>query len=197
MMACLIQAISEVAAASTGAAATATDPAVAVSISCLVGLGSQLSPALYTNAFGTVTVSGFGSLLLTTDGQHHDLASFLVDLAESCTQDLQTRIQRGEALLQCLALCRGEFDNGGPPVTLELSNHGMYHTTALTKELALQQRYDGYDGVSVSMVSESNSGKMRLTANAGAIFRHASMAGLLERVVELWYLVGATQDAES
>lgn len=197
MMACWVQAISEV--SSRTDAITMTDAAApVVSISCLVEIRSQLPPALYTNAFGTVTVSGIGSSSNNKKQQQQDqdhLASFLVDLAKSCTEDLQTRIQRGEALLQSLALCQGEFDDDTaascPPGTIELSNHGVYNTTACTRELALEQRFDGYDGISVLMVTESNSGVLRLTANAGAMFRRAAIEGLMSRVVELWHVVAA------
>jgi hypothetical protein len=148
---------------------------------------------LYTNAFGTVTVSGAGLLLSNDktdqDQKNHYLSSFMIDLAESCTQDLQTRIHRGEALIQSLALCRGEFDVAGPPGTIELSNHGVYSTTECTRELALQQRFDGYDGITVSMVSESNTGMLRLSANAGDMFRHAAIVDLVDRVVDLWRVV--------
>jgi hypothetical protein len=96
--------------------------------------------------------------------------------------------------LQSLALCQGEFDDdtaASPPGTIELSNQGVYSTTACTRELALQQRFDGYDGISVSMVMESNSGVLRLTANAGAMFRRTAIEGLMNRVVELWHVVAA------
>ena len=201
MMACWIQAISEVASRSdsstvtnaAAAAAASTEPVV--SISCLVDIRSQLPPnLLYTNAFGTVTVSAVG-LSSDNNRNQHDLANGLMNLAELCTNDLQRRIQRGEARLQSLVSCQGEshWIANLPPATIELSNHGVYNTTPCTCELALQQRFDGYDGVSISMVTERNSGVLRVMVNAGSIFCHDAIKDLLNRVVEFWHIVALLQ----
>jgi hypothetical protein len=197
MMACWIQAVSEAAATASGG----QDDSV-VSISCLVGLHSQLSRGLYTNGCGTVTVSGQGIPRILTEDEtqggarrdrhehHRQFAAHLVDLASTCTEDMRRRIRRGEAISQGLSLCEGEFESSGcTPGTLELSNHGMYRTTDAISEVAMQQRFDGHDGVSVLMFSESHTGVMRLLANAGITYRREAIEALMERVLELWSVV--------
>jgi hypothetical protein len=167
MMACWIQAIAEVVSAS----GIREHNDSIVSISCLVGLHSQLPTGLYTNGFGTVTVSGEG-IRRSRDTDESQFAARLIDLASACTKDLRCRILRGEALCQGLSLCEGEFESSGcTPGTIELSNHGVYRTTGAIREVVMQQRFDGYDGVSVLMFSESHTGLLRLLANAGAMYR--------------------------
>jgi hypothetical protein len=187
MAACWIQAIHE--AVLTNAGSTTGDGTKGVTISCLVALHSQLPEGLYTNAFGTVTLAG-ESVPQTEITSRQQFADRIVDLAAECTRDLRCRIHRGEAANQSLSLCRGEFDStGSTPGTIELSNHGVYRTSEAIHEVAMQQRFDGYDGVSVLMVSESHSQAMRLLANVGPMYSRGAIEGVMGRVVELWSLV--------
>jgi hypothetical protein len=184
MAACWMQAIHE--AVLTNAGSTTGDGTPVVTISCLVALHSQLPKGLYTNAFGTVTLAG-ESVPQTESTSRQQFADRIVDLAAECTRDLRCRIDRGEAANQSLSLCRGEFDSSGStPGTIELSNHGVYRTSEAIHEVAMQQRFDGYDGVSVSMVSESHSQVMRLLANVGPMYSRLAIEGVMDRVVEIW-----------
>ena len=100
--------------------------------------------------------------------------------------------------MQSLVPCQGESNWIAltahlPPATIELSNHGVYNTTPCTCELALQQRFDGYDGISVSMVTERDSGVLRVMVNAGSMFCRDAIKDLLNRVVEFWHIVAAVE----
>jgi hypothetical protein len=171
-----------------------------VSVSCLVDLRSDLTSGnFYTNAFGTVTVVGCGIQSTTVDEKDNKKRpswnqSFL-ELAQSCTRDMQQRIQRGEALQQCIELCQGNFENDNNlPITMELSNQGIYQTTPWIQEIALGQRFDGYDGMSVLMASESNSGTLRLLINVGNMFRSTAIQDVINRVIEIWHQVANSDE---
>jgi hypothetical protein len=192
MAACWIQAIHEAILANDGL--PEGDGTPVVTISCLVALHSQLPKGLYTNAFGTVTLAGEGVLHKEDNQSQQSFVDRMIDLAAECTRDLRSRIHRGEAANQSLALCRGEFDSSGStPGTIELSNHGVYRTSDAISEVAMQQGFDGYDGVSVSMVSESHSQVMRLLANVGPMYRRRAIESVIDRVVELWRLVSDSE----
>lgn len=194
MAACWIQAIHEVILANVGS--PAGDGTPVVSISCLVALHSQLPKGLHTNAFGTATLAS-ESVRQTDKTSRKVFVDRILDLAAECSRDLRSRIHRGEAANQSLSLCRGEFESSGStPGTIELSNHGVYHTSEAIREVAMQQRFDGYDGVSVLMVSESHSQVMRLLANVGPMYSRRAVEGLMDRVVEIWSLISESFTGE-
>jgi hypothetical protein len=191
MAACWIQAIHEAILANDGS--PEGDGTLVVTISCLVALHSQLPKGLYTNAFGTVTLAGEGVPHRENNKSQQHFVDRMIDLAAECTRDLRSRIHRGEAANQSLALCRGMFDSGSTPGTIELSNHGVYRTSDAISEVAMQQRFDGYDGVSVLMVSESHRQVMRLLANVGPMYSRRAIESVMDRVVELWSLVSDSE----
>ena len=152
-----------------------------MSVSVLVDLRPYIAPdAATSQAFGTVGVGC--KVLPMVDGLRHHV----LDLAATATAQLRTRISRGEAHRQAMALASGRFEEGAPPATLELSNHGVYRECS---ELALAQRFDGYDGISVAVHSEHPSGSMRLCASAGANIAAVGLERLMFRATELFGLV--------
>jgi hypothetical protein len=145
-----------------------------ISVSVLVDMRPHLPPGtLVAQAFGTVTVG----VLVCQENDESSLSSLILRHASAATADIRARISRGEAHRSAIALCEGKFDEGPPAATIELSNHGVYQIPEGTCEkLLLAQRFDGYDGISVSIHSESASGVMRLCASGPARFGDALLS---------------------
>lgn len=155
--ACLQQAVGELYLSAPGI----TLAECCVSISVLVDLRPFLpseSPEV-PEAFGTVTIAAVVRLL------EGDLSSVL-HLAAAMTADLKARVARGEAFRSAQALGSGNFEEGPPSATMELSNHGVYSISPQCG-VFLTQRFDGYDGVSVALHSEEGSGALKVSASIG------------------------------
>lgn len=88
------------------------------------------------------------------------------DLSLTLTRQLKSRVERGEAHRNALALTSGKFDQSGPAATLELSNLGVCQLPRNAK-LFTSQRFDGYDGVSCMIHSESSTGCMQWNVSVG------------------------------
>ena len=64
-------------------------------------------------------------------------------------------------------MSKGEFGTGTPPAAaIELSSHGIYETG--NSEVLLAERFDAYDGVSISLHTDSHSKNMHLFISVGA-----------------------------
>mmetsp|Transcript_21218 Transcript_21218/g.39608 ORF Transcript_21218/g.39608 Transcript_21218/m.39608 type:complete len:496 (-) Transcript_21218:884-2371(-) len=159
-----------------------------IGISMLVDLRPQLKQQqqqqeidvqVLPQAFGTVTLMESTDRLTmstrsddtaendTVTEHKHDGHHMILALATELTQQLRRRIERGEALRTGVALASGQFENAGPPATLEVSNLGVCRLPKGAK-LYTAQRFDGYDGVSCMIHSESYSNDNDDTASAVA-----------------------------
>ena len=185
-MACFAQAVGE-AYLKEGRTSASTIPSCCVSVSMQVDLRPSLTKSLPCNdrllaqAFGNVTVAAVVSPL-----QDESLApSRMQALARTMAGDMKRRIDRGEAHSASVALTEGRFDEGPPPATIEISNHGVYSTNE-GWGLLLSQRFDGYQGMSVVLHSESFSGDMHVCASAGGNLCPAATSALVTRAVSLF-----------
>ena len=117
---------------------------------------------------GSVTISESTDRLLETgaDSKPNNRNHSLWDLSLSLTHQLKRRIERGEAHRNTLALTSGKFDQAGPSATVELSNLGVCQLPEGAK-MFTSQRFDGYDGVSCMVHSESSTGCMRWNVSVG------------------------------
>eukprot|EP00656_Telonema_subtile_P035054 TRINITY_DN39067_c0_g1_i1.p1 TRINITY_DN39067_c0_g1~~TRINITY_DN39067_c0_g1_i1.p1 ORF type:complete len:159 (-),score=26.88 TRINITY_DN39067_c0_g1_i1:59-535(-) len=140
-----------------------------------------------SQALGTVTVGSVVSL--QPEIVDRELSQQLLLRAGAMTADLRHRIGRGEAHRQSQALASGQFDQGAPAATVEISNHGVYQT-APGACVALGQRFDGYEGLSVLVHSESDSGMLWLSASVGPELGQAAVLRMLERAAALIELCG-------
>jgi hypothetical protein len=132
-------------------------PSREIGVSVLVDLRPFLLDQNYPElpqAIGTVT------LLLPTDDfletMQEDYSGPLLRHAERLTSQLKQRIRRGEAHRSALALANGNFEAASPPATLELSNLGVCSVPTSTIKIFTAQRFDGYDGVSCMVHSETS-----------------------------------------
>lgn len=176
LVACLVQALSE--AYREGREAPVNER-TSIAVSVLVDLRPYLPPEHSPlQAFGTVTVGL--PIAAAVDGI--ELQRYLIDTAVEASAQIRKRIERGEAHRQALLFWRGEFESGQPPATVELSNHGVYQTTP-GSEVALDQRFDGYEGISISAHSESTSGTLRMCASAGDSTDTHRLGEVLRRLV--------------
>ncbi|CAE7519741.1 unnamed protein product [Symbiodinium sp. CCMP2592] len=89
----------------------------------------------------------------------------LLSLAQAATEDIRRRVARGEAHRQARLATAGKFDQGPSPGTVELSNLGKFPVTG--HELLLDQRFDGYEGLSILAHTEGSGGPLRLLASVG------------------------------
>jgi hypothetical protein len=109
-------------------------------------------------AIGSVTLLMTEDILETEPPRDDDSScplTPLLFLAERLTSQLQRRIRRGEAHRSALALTAGNFGGSSPPATVELSNLGVCPVPTPGTELFTAQRFDGYDGVSCMVHSET------------------------------------------
>ena len=84
------------------------------------------------------------------------------------TEQLRTRIGRGEAHRSAVALCSGDFANAASgPATIEWSNIGVCQLPKGTT-MHTCQRFDGYDGVSCLLHGETSTGVLRWVTSMGA-----------------------------
>ena len=112
----------------------------------------------------------------TTDAAT-ELARHICELTTRMTLQLKCRVERGEAHRNALAHTSGTFDQAAPAATPELSNLGIC-LLAKGAKLFTSQRFDGYDGVSCMVHSESSTGCMRWNVSVGV----GLDVGLIERV---------------
>jgi len=144
MISCLQSAIFECLPTTSGCA----------SVSVLVDLRPCISETNISQAFGTVSVGavrGFNR-------------AALIEAAAAATADLRQRVARGEAHRSARDMTSGRFSL--PEATIELSNHGIY-SVPKDADLLLSQRFDGYEGVSVLMHTDSGTGSLKLVTSAG------------------------------
>ena len=157
-----------------------TDEQCDVGISTLVDLRPFLdisSEDQLPQAHGTVT------LLESMENLKGVGNDEIFSLSAALTTQLRDRVGRGEAHRSALATTKGQFDQAGPPATLELSNLGVCPLPAGAK-LYTAQRFDGYDGVSCMVHSEANEGGfMRWNASIG----QGLDAMLIERIFNTSY----------
>jgi len=91
----------------------------------------------------------------------------VLQAADCLTKQLREKILRGEAHRAALAVTNGEYEKAGPTATFELSNLGVCEIP-MGAELFTSQRFDGYDGVSCLVHSESPSeGSFRWNVSVG------------------------------
>ena len=119
-------------------------------------------------------------------------AAHTLRLAAAMTQDLRRRIERGEAHRHALALTKGEFDQGAPEATIELSNHGQYPTLCEGQSVLLGQRFDDYEGTSISAHSEAHSGHLHLCASVGKGLNASLVEAIMHRASGLLGGAGST-----
>lgn len=139
--------------------------ACCVSVSVLVDLRPFLPQnAFPPQAFGTVTIPR----LVRRHGERIT-GDIVRQGAVEMSREIRRRVDRGEAHRAALALCEGRFQESGPgEATVELSNHGVYNV-GHDGQVWATQRYDSYNGCSVVLFSESNSGRMRMIASYGGL----------------------------
>ena len=151
-----------------------------VGVSTLVDLRPLLdisSEDQLPQAHGTVT------LLESTENLKGVGNDEIFSLSAALTTQLRDRVTRGEAHRAALAATKGQFDQAGPPATMELSNLGVCLLPGGAK-LYTAQRFDGYDGVSCMVHSEANEGGfMRWNASIG----QGLDAVLIERIFKTAY----------
>lgn len=138
-----------------------------VGISVLVDLRSYLNTAHkeINQAIGTVTVSL--PAIETFSGWSQNNQQWFV-VANQVTSQLRARVERGEAHRCAVALCSGHFEAASPEATMELSNLGVCRfSSSLASRLHVSQRFDGYDGASCMIHTESASGVLRWTTSYG------------------------------
>jgi hypothetical protein len=111
------------------------------------------------------------------------LVDNLLTKSVALTQQLQNRIQRGEAHRSAMAATSGRFDEAGPPATVELSNLGVCQIPE-GAALYTAQRFDGYDGVSCMVHSELK-GWMRWNASVGKGLDAMLVERIFHRAVNL------------
>lgn len=171
-----------------------------VGVSMLVDLRPHLGHnewegAQIPQAHGTVTLidSCNNNLTSTECGDSEArLVNFIIHKALEMTLQLRTRIERGEAHRSALALTAGQFGEAGPPATIEMSNLGVCNIPKGSK-LYTAQRFDGYDGVSCLVHSESDTGRLQWSVSVGEgldselvqrVFVHA--IELCHRICKAW-----------
>eukprot|EP00946_MAST-07B_sp_MAST-7B-sp1_P001891 g1891.t1 len=137
---------------------------------------------ILTQAIGSVTI---GSILSNDPEQAN--TERIVERACAVAADLGRRVERGEALRQASCLSTGDFENGAPEATFEFSNHGIYQTQSVESEIVLDQRFDGYSGLSICLWSEAGNGRCRMTGSAP---QHPGIGALMHRSVELFLKIG-------
>jgi len=159
-----------------------------VSVSILVDVRESLdpsvtSPADIAQALATVTV---GTCIAKSSLDAFDILSE----AATVTKDMRLRIQRGEAHRQAMLLGGGNFEAGPPPATIELSNLGKVAVPDPSMSLHFSQRFDGYEGMSILLHSESESGTMRLIGSLGSGVPSEVASNLLSRARDLFLSAG-------
>ena len=129
-------------------------------------------------AHGTVT------LMESTKKLKSSNIESLLEASVRFTEQMRTRINRGEAHRAALAVCNGHFDHrAGPTGTIEVSNLGVCKIPHGAK-LYTSQRFDGYDGVSFMVHSEGNSsGCMRWNMSVGEGLDAAVIRRIFQRAV--------------
>mmetsp|Transcript_45377 Transcript_45377/g.82914 ORF Transcript_45377/g.82914 Transcript_45377/m.82914 type:complete len:424 (-) Transcript_45377:103-1374(-) len=158
------------------------------SVSILVDLRESLDPnvagpADIAQALATVTV---GSSIAKSSLDSFDILSE----AAAMTKDMRLRIQRGEAHRQAMLMGAGKFEEGPPPATIELSNLGIFTIADCSTSLHFSQRFDGYEGISILLHSESESGTMRLLGSLGSGVPSEDASALLASASGLFLSAG-------
>jgi hypothetical protein len=133
-------------------------------------------------AHGSVTLMDSIDSCLVRSGDT-TLVDNLLTKSVALTQQLQNRIQRGEAHRSAMAATSGRFDEAGPPATVELSNLGVCQIPE-GAALYTAQRFDGYDGVSCMVHSELK-GWMRWNASVGKGLDAMLVERIFHRAVNL------------
>ncbi|CAE7796343.1 unnamed protein product [Symbiodinium microadriaticum] len=134
------------------------DDSCVVAVEVLVDLRPMLEKeATVVQAIATVTTAAE----VRRGAGRQDLLS----LAKAASEDIRRRVARGEAHRQARLATSGKFDQCPPPGTVELSNLGMFPVTG--HELLLDQRFDGFEGLSILAHTEGTGGPLRLLASVG------------------------------
>lgn len=174
-----------------------------VAVSMLVDLRPHLGRASHDEqipqAHGTVTlldsINNNNNDLRTRDcGDDDDddeaslLHKIILQKSLEMTRQLRTRIERGEAHRAALALTAGQFGDAGPSATIEMSNLGVCKIPEGTK-MYTAQRFDGYDGVSCMVHSESDTGRMQWNVSVGEGLDAKLVERVLVRAMELCHRI--------
>jgi hypothetical protein len=157
-----------------------------VGVSVLVDLRPLLPSIKDTHevnqAHGTVTLMDSTDSYLVSSEDSTMIENVLTQ-SIAMTQQLQKRIQRGEAHRSALAATSGRFDEACPPATVELSNLGVCQIPE-GAVLHTAQRYDGYNGVSCMVYSETK-GCMRWNVSIGRDLDAMLVERIFHRAVNL------------
>lgn len=159
-------------------------------ISVLVDLRPTLEPQQQTvlQIQSTVTVGRQVDASEIVDSTN--VTEWLWRVAKESKVDLTKRVERGEAHRQAMALSQGNKNEACPlEATIELSNHGIYQLPEEISAVEVSQRYDGYQGFSIIVHSESNSKILKGTASYGSNIDHVSTVSLMNRVQALFQLM--------
>ena len=135
-----------------------------------VAIGQQNGMGEIPQLHGSVNLVESTDRLTVETGDYVDTTRVekynIWDLSLSLTRQLKSRVEQGEAHRNALALTSGKFDQTGPSATLELSNLGVCQLPRNAK-LFTSQRFDGYNGVTCMIHSESSTGCMRWNVSIG------------------------------